>query len=296
MRIEKVYFNTEDGAELVGLLHTSENKNDTDVVIHTHGMGSNCLKKRDDIIAKKLTDNDISYFTYNNRGEGIINNVRFNKEKVLQGTVFEDVEDSYFDVVGAINIMKQCGYKNIHLQGHSLGSTKTLYTYNKIINDKKFDLLSSIKSIILLSLVDINYIMTMLVFENKEIDIAGIASEKEHESNLNYIIDTKTPFMPLVSAKTFLRYYRDNDNINFARYNKDEFEYKELNNVKVPLFMRWGNNKELVSIPSEKIVEILEKKLDNEIKDIGVIDGASHNYSGKEEILAEELLNFLENI
>lgn len=48
MRVEKVYFNAEDGTELFGLLHTSESGNDNSVVISTHGMGSNCFKKRED--------------------------------------------------------------------------------------------------------------------------------------------------------------------------------------------------------------------------------------------------------
>ena len=51
MRVEKIFFNTEDNVELFGLLHTSESKNDKEVVIAIHGMGSNCFKQRDDIIA-----------------------------------------------------------------------------------------------------------------------------------------------------------------------------------------------------------------------------------------------------
>lgn len=293
MRVEKIYFNTQDGVELFGLLHTSEEKNDTDVVISTHGMGSNCFKKRDDIIAQKLTDNNISYFTYNNRGQGLINPVSLGKEKILQGTVFEDVENSYFDLIAAIKILQQRGYKNIHLQGHSLGATKTVYTFNKLVEKNEVDILDSVKSVILLSLVDISEVMSFLIKSNNKADIIKIALDKESEGDLNYVINTGVAFLPMVSVRTFLRYYRDNENIDFARYTDEGFEFEKLNNIKVPVFMRWGNVNELVSLPVDAVVRVVDGKIDNVCKDIGYIDGAGHNYSGKAEVLAEEIFAFL---
>ena len=293
MRIEKIYFSTEDGVELFGLLHTSENKNDIDVVISTHGMGSNCFKKRDDIIAKKLTDNNISYFTYNNRGQGLINPVNLEKEKILQGTVFEDVQDSYFDIMAAINVLKGKGYKNIHLQGHSLGATKTVYSYNKFIEQGNAEILNSIKSIILLSLVDLSEVMKFLIKSNNNLDIIKIAKEKESEGNFNYVINTNVPFLPMVSVKTFLRYYKNNKDIDFAKYTESEFKFEKINNIKVPIFMRWGNVNELISLPADKIVDIMNKKINNKNKDIGYIDGAGHNYRGKVDLLAEEIYKFI---
>ena len=47
MNLQKVFFETEDGVELSGLLHTNGMKTDK-VVISVHGMQSNCMKKRDD--------------------------------------------------------------------------------------------------------------------------------------------------------------------------------------------------------------------------------------------------------
>lgn len=293
MRVEKIYFNTQDGVELFGLLHTSEEKNDTDVVISTHGMGSNCFKKRDDIIAQKLTDNNIAYFTYNNRGQGLINPVNLEKEKILQGTVFEDVENSYFDVTAAINILKEKGYKNIHLQGHSLGATKTVYTYNKLVEQNENEILDCVKSVILLSLVDISEVMGFLIKSNNKSDIIKLALEKESEGDLNYVINTGVAFMPMVSVKTFLRYYRDNENIDFARYTNAEFEFEKLNNIDVPIFMRWGNVNELISLPADEVVGIVDGKINNARRDIGYIDGAGHNYSGKADVLSEEILVFL---
>ena len=137
MRVEKIFFNTEDNVELFGLLHTSESKNDKEVVIAIHGMGSNCFKQRDDIIAQKLTSNNISYFSFNNRGFGLVNKITKDGSGILQGTAFEDVKDSYYDIVSAIKLMISKGYEKIHLQGHSLGSTKSVYVYNKLLQNNE---------------------------------------------------------------------------------------------------------------------------------------------------------------
>ena len=183
MRIEKIYFNTEDNAELFGLLHTSENQTDKEVVIAIHGMGSNCFKQRDDIIAQKLTSNNISYFSFNNRGFGLVNKIIKNGSGILQGTAFEDVKDSYYDIVSAIKLMASKGYEKIHLQGHSLGSTKSVYVYNKLLQNNETKILNKISSVILLSLVDLTSVMQFLV-KNSDEDVIKIAKEKEAEKQL----------------------------------------------------------------------------------------------------------------
>lgn len=293
MRIEKVYFNAEDGMELVGLLHTSENCEEDEVILSVHGMGSNCLKKRDDIIAEYATKSKISYFTFNNRGNGLINAARMQDGKIMQGTVFEDVLESYNDIIGAINVLKEKGYKKIYLQGHSLGSTKIVYTYNKLVEENNREILDSIKSVLLLSLVDLVDVMKIMIKSNPTINIIDLALEKEKEGDLDYIMETRVPFLPYVSVKTFLRYYRDNQDINFAQYQNEEFTFPELNKINVPLFMRWGNNKELISIPADEVTNVCINKINNQNKDIGYIDGATHNYIGKEDILAKEIIDFL---
>ena len=292
MNIKKEYFITDDNVELFGLLHTSDKKTEKEVIISTHGMGSNCMKKRDDIIAQKMTENGISYFTYNNRGYGMINSVNKGKEKILQGTAYEDIEDSYYDILGAINHMINLGYEKIHLQGHSLGSTKTVYTYNKLKEENNIEILEKIKSIILLSLVDIPSIMKYFI-KQSPIDIIKIVEEKVKNNDFNYIIDTKVPFLPLVSVQTFFKYYQDNKNIDFAKYKIDNFEFDILNNIKLPLFMRWGNVNELIEIPAAELVEIMNLKIKNDKKNINFIDGATHNYKNKEQILADEILEFV---
>ena len=63
MNLEKVYFKATDNLELVGLLHKG-NMETKKIIISLHGMTSNCLKKREDVIAKYATKQGIDYFVF----------------------------------------------------------------------------------------------------------------------------------------------------------------------------------------------------------------------------------------
>ena len=247
MKLQKIFFETEDGVELCGLLHEPECKSE-EIVIAVHGMQSNCLKKRDDYIAKKLTDENISYFCFSNRGHDLINSISKNingkKYKELCGTSLENIEDSYFDIKSAIKTMLSLEYTKIHLQGHSLGCTKIVYTYNKMKNENDFELLEKIKSVILLSMVDIPNALQYFFNTDKEKLIALMESEVK-DGNGNMIFSLPGAILPM-SPNTFLKYMKYNEKIDFAQFSNENYDFKELNEIKIPLFMRWGNNNELI--------------------------------------------------
>ena len=57
--------------------------------------------------------------------------------------------------------------------------------------------------------------------------------------------------------------------------------------------MRWGNNKELINIPADELVNIMKIKIKNNKSDINYIDGANHSYKDKENILADQIINWI---
>ena len=154
--MELIKFVSTDNIELNGILYKSENAKNKKIILAVHGMTSNCFKKRDEIIAKKANDEGIDYFCFNNRGSEITKYIarKGSGRKELGGTAYEDVLDGYYDICGAILKLVEIGYKNIYLQGHSLGCTKIVYTYNKL-KDENSNILEYIKGVILLSLVNI---------------------------------------------------------------------------------------------------------------------------------------------
>lgn len=288
--MEKVDFLATDGIELSGILYNGKEKNKK-IILSIHGMASNCMKTRDTIIAKNANENNIDYFCFNNRGSEIVKyiskNINGKKEKQLAGTAYEDVLESYEDIVGAILKLKELGYKDIYLQGHSLGCTKIVYTYNELLEEKETDILNSIKGVILLSLIDIP--MAIKVYTGEKFEkYLKLAEEKENKLELM----PTSSFIHPISVKTFLRYVRDNKDIDFAKYGRDN-ELKKLNNIKAPIFMRWGNDNEMILQKADELVSMVSNLIQNQNKDINYIDGANHSYNEKEEILAKEIIEFV---
>ncbi len=291
--MKKINFLATDGVRLNGLIYESQEKTKK-VILGIHGMASNSLKSRDEIIANKVNQAGIDYCCFNNRGSELVKyinkNIHGSEEKILAGTSYEDVLEGYQDIVGAILKLKELGYQDIYLQGHSLGCTKIVYTYNKLKEEKSEGILSSIKGIILLSLIDI--LGTLKVYLGDKFEqYLSLAQAKEKEGKLLEFMPREA-FIHLVSVKTFLRYARDNKEIDFANYGND-LELKKLNNITIPLFMRWGNVKEMILQQADELVAIIEETIVNPKKDISYIEGANHSYTKKEEVVAEQIIEFI---
>lgn len=291
--LERIYFNLEDNVELVGLLQKPDiNLNTDEVVISIHGMQSNCFKKREDILAKKANEAGIAYFAFNNRGTEIIcYTKKIDGTKTLNGgCAYEDVLDSYYDIKGAISKMLELGFTKIHLQGHSLGCTKIVYTYNRLKKEKS-NILNNIKSVILLSLVDLVDLQKYDLGAKKYNEMLKLAIEKEKNGEEMDLMP-RDSFDHPISVKSYLRYYRDNKEIDFAKFSDENYDFKELNNIAVPLFLRWGE-KDLVIQNINELIQFLKEKIKNKNLDIDYIRNTDHGYTGKEEVLGKEIAEFI---
>ena len=287
--MEVIKFGAKDGVILDGILNRCKEKTNK-ILIQIHGMTSNCFKNREKVISETVANIGIDTICFNNRGSEVI---RYAKKIVdgedqsfLAGTAYENIEESYFDIVGAIEFAMSLGYKEIYLQGHSLGSTKVVYTYNKL-KEENNAILNNIKAIILLSLVDIP---GTVEFE-ADTSFIDLALEKERQGKEMELMPFESYINPM-SVKTFLRYTKYNEDIDFARYGALDDDFEILNKIQVPLFMRWGNDNELIKQDAKDLVEFVNSKINNQNKDIGYIEGANHSYSGYEEELAEQIKSF----
>lgn len=293
--MEIIDFLATDGVKLNGILYNCKEKSN-EVILAVHGMTSNCFKERDKVISENLNENGIDYFCFNNRGSELARYIKKDingkEEKIIAGTSYEDVLEGYEDILGAIIKLKELGYENIYLQGHSLGCTKIVYTYNELVDEEEYDVLSNIKGVILLSLIDIPKAIKVYLGD-KFNEYVSLAEEKEQEYK-SYELMPKDAFINPISAKTFLRYVRDNKDIDFAGYGKDN-ELEKLNNIKVPLMMRWGNQNEMILQSADELVNIVTNIIENKNKDIDYIDGANHQYNGKEKELAEQIIEFIKS-
>ena len=298
MKAEVVNFKATDGTKLDGLIFNYTDVRDK-IIISTHGMGSNCFKKREQEIAKLIDNSNVAILAYNNRGVGILTKMKKDvdgeKSYFIAGSANENVIEGYYDIKGAIEFAISLGYKQIYLQGHSLGSTKTGYTYNKL-KEENYDKLSYIKGVLLLSLVDIpDAIIDIFGFTEEQADELRRLAIELKESGRGEEFMPKNAFIQPITADEFIRLCIDNDKTNFAKFHDKDYEYELLNGIEVPIFMRWGNNRELIAQDASELVARLNDKIKNNNKDIDYIDGADHSYNGYEEILAKHIVNFVNN-
>jgi len=294
MSIETVFFYTPNKIELTGIIHKSDKKTNK-IMIFVHGMSSNAIKYRSEVIAKDMNQIDIDFFAFNNRGHELTS---YYKKKVdgktetkLGGSSYEDIFDSYDDICGSINYAISLGYTDIYLSGHSLGCTKILYMYNKLKENNEKSILNKIKAIILLSLIDIQAVQKIYL-NDKYDSTLEYAINKEKENKENELMPEKS-FIHPISVKTYLRYFKYNEEVSFPKYSDKNYEFKELNNIKVPLFMRWGTEKEMIIQKPNDLCELVKANLSNKELDISYIEGAPHGYSSKEKILSDQIVNFL---
>ena len=293
--IQTVFLKATDGVGLKGIIYKTKNQTNK-ILISVHGMATNFIKERDEKIAENINELNIDLLAFNNRGHDLVNYIKKDSKEntELSGTSYEEISECYEDIVGTINYAISQGYTEIYIMGQSLGCTKTNYTYNKLIEENKTEILSKIKGVILLSLVDIPLALQVYLKEDFPVMVT-YAKNMKREGLENQLMPEES-FIHPISVKTFLRYAIDNKDIDFARFSDTNYSYKEINNIKVPLFMRWGNNKELIIQKADELCENLKSKIKNSNLDIGYIDGANHSYQGKEEILANEIKKFLINI
>ena len=281
-----ITFNAKDNIILNVIIYKN-NKKTKKILIQVHGMTSNCFKKRNQIIADTIKDISVDTFDFNNRGSDIIRYISDGKSKKLAGTAYENIEECYYDIVGAIEYVINLGYEEIYLQGHSLGATKVVYTYNRLLKEHS-NLINKIKGIVLLSLVDI----TGIIKQNPTFKYMKIAEEKEKNKEIMEMMPIESFIHPM-SVKNYLMYTKYNSQFDFAKYDEKDNKFEVLNNIKCPLFMRWGNINEMILQEAGELSDFLNKKIENKVKDISYIDGANHGYHGKEQILADEIKAFL---
>ena len=295
MNIDTIFFKATDGVNLNGIIYKSKNKTQK-ILISVHGMATNCIKHRDEKIAEKLNEINVDLLAFNNRGHDLVNYIKKEKDdkEELSGTAYEEISECYNDILGAINYALQNNYSEIYLMGHSLGCTKTIYTYNKLLEEDKKEILNKIKGIVLLSLVDIPLAIQIYLKESFA-PMVTYAKNMKKEGMENQLMPEKS-FIHPISVKTFLRYAIENEDIDFAKFSDKTYDFRKINNIKVPLLMRWGNNKELIIQKADELCKELKTRINNSELNIGYIDGADHSYNGKEEILANEIKEFIVKI
>ena len=148
-RKEFIIINTEDGCYLPGMIQRAEKESDS-IIIFIHGSGGNFFKAEYyEDMSNEFNYQGYDFMVCNNRGSEqffrLHKKVDGHNETIKAGNMYENFDESIYDISGAVNYAKELGYKDIILVGQSLGTIKVAY-YSEEVGD--------IRKIILLSPVD----------------------------------------------------------------------------------------------------------------------------------------------
>jgi alpha-beta hydrolase superfamily lysophospholipase len=272
-------FKASDGVELQGWL----NDESSDVaVIHIHGMSGNGYENYFlDDLREMYRRHDISLFTIDNRGRGIISNFRQGDGWKHAGSCFEIFEESIHDIRGAIDHMKSLGKTRFILQGHSLGCAKIV---NFVLNETNSD----VEKIILLAPTDMVGYASTDPKHNKYLKKAALLlSEGKGEELVDAQCWTeKTP----ISAQTYLTICKADSLVDiYGGYNGNSL----LSTIKLPTFILYGTKdigiKQIDGSINNWYKKINKKITGNNAVQITVINGASHDFRDYEKELTAHI-------
>lgn len=284
MNEKLVRINSIDGIEQPGILFTPKAKTNK-IVIHVHGLNGNFYENRFiDILAQTYTSKGYAFLTFNNRGRDFITQLLKGNDFVVMGGCLESFKDTLLDISGIINWVKEKGYNEITLEGHSYGCNKVIYYYNK----KKDD---CIKNIVLLAPCDIpSEIKKFLSPEQYEIinsESKRLVADGKEDKLINFSIMAAGK----IATGTYYYDFLPGGENDFLRYvdgitGKSEI----LNSIDVPVLVIFGD---IDGCVLTQPIDVVKSYLNNNISkcNIQIIKGANHLYNGKYKELAEIINN-----
>lgn len=283
MQLDFIRFKATDNVELQGWLN---NENSDLAVIHIHGMSGNGYENYFlDDLRSMYAENNISLFTVDTRGRGIISDFRQDDGWKHGGSCFEIFEESAYDIRGAIEHLKGLGKTRFILQGHSLGCTKVI---NFILNED----VVGIEKIILLAPTD------MVGWANTD------SRNQEYLSKAKQLI-SEAKGEELVASQCWL----DNTPISAQTYpticeagsSADLYGEREggslLGRVQLPMLIPYGTEDIGITHIDGTMDKWVERvnKIKNVNTEISVVKGASHGFRGYEGELASIVERFTAN-
>ena len=214
-----------------------------------------------------------------NQGSGLITELLIN-DSVNSikngGASYEDYNNWYSDIDAWISYLNN--YENIIVIAHSLGCNKIIDYLNRRVNNK-------ISKLILLSPQDTNYLINL----NKHIGMLEEAL-KNKENKKNKLLSNLFLGFCYLSTNTFLDFYYNKD-INNIPYLSTK-DYTKIKNIKCSIDIIIGS-KDKIDID----FKLIFTELCNECSNVSynIIEGANHNYNGKENDLAKLIFNIIDN-
>jgi len=279
---------TSDGLYLHGYYVPSDDKRV--VILHIHGFEGNFYENNFvHILANELEGKSIGFLTVNTRGNGRdtdFNTVDGKCKKI--GARYELLEEAHLDITAWLKFLLNEGYKEIVLQGHSLGTIKAVrYLFEGEYKNK-------ISKLILLAPFDKKGYMIVQKLDTEKLLVKAqgmLDSGKGDELITPDFGDGTT------SYNTFISWYKQDDLGRMFEFCSPKYGFPILKQIKVATKIIVGSNDEYFYPTNpkhpEEAINILLKNIPNAKGKI--VDGAVHSFKPHEAIMAKEVSLFALN-
>lgn len=278
---------TQDGLYLHGYYQPLESRKTA--VLHIHGFEGNFYENNFIyVLSDEFEKAGVGFLSVNTRGNGRdtdFDMVDGNYRKI--GARYELLEDAHLDISAWMKLLIDEGYKEIVLQGHSLGTIKVVrYLFEGEYKDK-------VDKLILLAPFDKKGLMNASGRKNIE-ELLKKAQVKVDEGKGDELI-TREFGERCLSYKTFISWYKQDDLGRMFEFCSSGYDFPILNQIKVLTKIIVGSKDEYFHISNpehpEEAMGILLKHITNAKGKI--IDGAVHSYKPYEIVMAQEARKFV---
>ncbi len=286
MKTEFIRFTTEDQLILQGLVYSPDVLS-RKAFLHIHGMGGNFYENRFiDVMAEHITQAQQTFLSINTRGHDIVADfpIPGSEEKYRRiGNAYEKFEECIFDIKSAVDYLQKSGYEEITLCGHSLGAVKVVY-YAAKTQDQR------IKKLILMSPPDM---VGLAEKESNHKDLLSQAEKMILGGKGGELLPVKIWDYYYLSAYTYVDLNtRDKPVDIFNTYDKTKPSL--IAEIKVPTLAFLGEKDDAAILPQQEALELIKNKAINAPNfEIDIIEGASHSYFGREQLMAERVVKWL---
>jgi pimeloyl-ACP methyl ester carboxylesterase len=297
---------TRDRLELHGFMASAEGKA-AGAVLHVHGWDGNFYENRFIYEAARVaTQLGFGFLTANNRGHDYISDVLRETRKqrpetrtqsakrnkagefdyVQLGGIYEKLADSVADIGAWVDFLAARGCGSVILQGHSHGAIKALHYLHKT-KDRRASGLA-----LLSPSDDLGWGRALM---GRRFDKAlQLARTLVRRGKARQLLPERT-FQYPVSAGTFLDCFGPRSIAGaFNMSRTDRRRFPELASITVPVLVAVGTVEEaFVGDPACYVAAVDECLTGTRSFTGAVIDGAPHNYLGREDVLGEVLGSWL---
>jgi alpha-beta hydrolase superfamily lysophospholipase len=278
---------TEDNLLLQGLLHHASEDTDK-IVVHIHGMAGNFYENRFiDAMADTFTSNGWAFLCPNTRGHDLIADIPIvgvEERYKRVGNSSEVFQECVFDIKAWLDVAESMGYKNIVLQGHSLGAVKATYYMAKTKD-------SRVSKLVLASPPDM---IGLAEQEKDHMEKVTLATQMIKDGKNDELMPQKIWDWFYLTPHTFLNFsMRDNEIDIFNTYDENK-ESKNLASISLPILAFCGSEDDANIVPADQAMSIIKKKAKQAQQfDTKVIAGAPHSYFNHEAEVADLIMNWL---